>query len=213
MRLRKTLWGIALLAFGVVAAQAANADGAKIVREGNGKGALACVACHGMDGAGQPAAGFPRLAGLNADYLVKQLRDMKQGLRSNPIMQPVAKALNDKEIAETARYYAALPVPPALEPTPGDEIFKKGELLATTGNWGKGLPACFQCHGDQGKGVATHFPAIATQSASYVISQLNNWKNGTRHNDPLGLMKAVAERLSDEEMKAVAAYLASRGTR
>jgi cytochrome c553 len=213
MRLRKTLQGAALLAIGVVAAQAAQADGAKIVREGNGKGALACVSCHGMDGAGQPAAGFPRLAGLNADYLVKQLRDMKQGLRSNPIMQPVAKALSDKEIAETARYYAALPVSPALEPAPASDMLKKGEMLATTGNWSKGVPACFQCHGNQGKGVATHFPAIAPQSASYVISQLKNWKNGTRHNDPAGLMKAVADHLSDDEMTAVAAYLASRGTR
>jgi cytochrome c553 len=207
----KLVCGAALLTLGSIAAQAAEMDGAKIVREGNGKGASACLACHGQDGAGQPAAGFPRLAGMNADYLAKQLHDMKQGLRSNPVMQPMAKALSENEIAATARFYAALPVPPAKEPAPSGDVLMKGELLAKTGNWNKGVPACFQCHGDQGQGVATHFPAIAPQSATYLANQLRDWKSGSRHNDPQGLMKTVAERLSEEDVTAVAAYLASRG--
>jgi cytochrome c553 len=208
---RKWVCGAALLTLGSVAAQAAETDGAKIVREGNGKGATACLACHGLDGAGQPAAGFPRLAGQNADYLAKQLHDMKQGLRSNPVMQPMAKALSESEIAATAKFYAALPVLPGTEPAPGADVLMKGELLAKTGNWSKGVPACFQCHGDQGQGVATHFPAIAPQSAIYLANQLRDWKSGSRHNDPQGLMKTVAERLSEEDVTAVAAYLASRG--
>lgn len=213
MFLRNVACGVALFALSATAAQASEAAGAKIAREGNSKGAAACNACHGANGAGQPAAGFPRLAGLDANYLAKQLRDMKQGLRSNPVMQPVAQALSEADIVATAQFYAALPAPPAMGPAPGGDMFRKGEQLAKTGNWSKGVPACYQCHGDQGQGVASHFPAIAPQSAAYIVNQMHEWKKSSRRNDPIGLMKAVAKQLSDEEITAVAAYLASRGTR
>lgn len=213
MFLRKMVCGLALLALSATAAQASEAAGAKIAREGNGKGAAACNACHGADGAGQPAAGFPRLAGLDANYLAKQLRDMKQGLRGNPVMQPVARALSETDIVATARFYAALPTPSALGAAPDGDMLKKGEQLAKTGNWSKGVPACYQCHGDQGQGVASHFPAIAPQSATYLANQMREWKKGSRRNDPMGLMKSVAKQLSDDEITAVAAYLASRGAR
>ncbi|MHB1084935.1 MAG: c-type cytochrome [Thiobacillus sp.] len=213
MRLINWVGRAALLALCVSSAQAAEGEGAQIARAGNGKGADACSTCHGMDGAGMAVAGFPRLAGQNADYLAKQLRDMQQGLRSNPVMQPMAKALSDSEIVAVARFFAGLPVTPAQDRAPSDDVLKKGEHLAKIGNWSKGVPACFQCHGAQGAGVATHFPSIAPQSASYMLSQLKNWKNGSRHNDPQGLMKTVAERLTDDEMSAVAAYLASLGPR
>ena len=75
------------------------------------------------------------------------------------------------------------------------------------------MPGCYQCHGEQGQGVASHFPAIAPQSALYVVNQLREWKNGGRHNDPQGLMRSVAERLSEDDMNAVAAYLAGPGAR
>lgn len=213
MSFRTVVCAVVLLNMGLAAARAAEVDGATIVRDGNGRGAAACSGCHGLNGAGVAAAGFPRLAGQNADYLAKQLRDMQRGLRSNPIMQPIAKALADDEIVATAGYFAALPIPPAQERAPADDLAKKGEQLAMTGDWSKGVPACYQCHGDQGQGVATHFPAIAPQSALYMVNQLRDWKGGRRHNDPQGLMRAVAERLSDDEMSAVAAYLASRGAR
>lgn len=211
MMTSKVMWGAALFALGASVAQAAQTEDAKIVREGNGKGAAACIACHGQDGAGQPAAGFPRLAGMNADHLAKQLHDMKQGLRSNPVMQPIARALSDADIAATARFYAALPVPPAMGPAPSGDVLNRGKQLARIGNWSKGVPACFQCHGDQGQGVAPHFPAIAPQSATYLVNQLHDWKSGSRRNDPQGLMKSVADRLSEADMTAVAAYLASLG--
>ncbi|MCK7576644.1 MAG: c-type cytochrome [Chromatiales bacterium] len=60
--------GAALLGLGTAVAQAAGVDAGKLVREGNGKGAVACVSCHGTEGAGQAAAGFPRLAGLDGEY-------------------------------------------------------------------------------------------------------------------------------------------------
>jgi cytochrome c553 len=213
MFIRKLAYSAFLLVLATHISQAAETDGSKIVREGNGKGAAACGTCHGADGTGKAAAGYPRLAGQNADYLAKQLRDMQQGLRSNPVMQPVAKALSEKEILATATYYAALAVPPTHDAAPSDDIFKKGEQLAKVGNWSNGVPACYQCHGDRGQGVGIHFPSISPQSAVYMVNQLRAWKSGSRHNDPQGLMKTVAERLSDEEMTAVTDYFASIGTR
>lgn len=213
MFLNRTFCSTALLALVVANAQAAESEGSKIAREGNFRGAAACSSCHGMDGAGATVAAFPRLAGQNADYLSKQLHDMQQGLRSDPVMQPMAKALNDKEIVAVAKYYASLPVASDKEPAASEEMLKKGEQLATLGDWSKGVPACFQCHGEKGTGVGLHFPAIAPQSANYLANQLRNWKSGSRHNDPQDLMKTVAERLSDDEVAAVAAYLASLGAR
>lgn len=211
MRLTQlSVLGAALLGLGTGSAQAAGLDVQKLVRDGNGKGAPACVSCHGANGAGQAAAGFPRLAGLNRDYLAKQLRDFKAGTRNNPVMQPFARALSEPEIEALAAYYAGLPAPAALEPPPDEAMLKAGERLAQLGNWNQGVPACYQCHGPDGQGVAVHFPSIAPQSAAYIAAQLRDWKRGSRRNDPVGLMKAVAERLSDDDIKAVAAYLASR---
>ncbi|MCK7576643.1 MAG: c-type cytochrome [Chromatiales bacterium] len=118
--------------------------------------------------------------------------------------------MNEAEVVAVAQFYAALPAPAALEPQPDETLMKAGERLAQIGNWSKGVPACYQCHGPDGQGVAAHFPAIAPQSATYVANQLRDWKSGSRHNDPASLMKAVAERLSEDEITAVAAYLASR---
>jgi cytochrome c553 len=82
-----------------------------------------------------------------------------------------------------------------------------GERLAHNGNWDKGMPACFACHGVNGAGIAPHFPAIAGQGALYTTNQLKAWQGGSRHNDPQGLMKAVASKLSSEDVKAVSVYL------
>jgi cytochrome c553 len=211
MSFHRILWGAALLALGAAAAQSAEPAASRIVREGNGKGAPACVTCHGQDGGGMSASGFPRLAGQNAEYLAKQLRDMQKGLRSNPTMQPVAKALSEEEILAMTKYYAALPIPAVKEPAFSASLLQQGEQLAKYGKWSQGVPACFQCHANQGQGVGTHFPAIAGQSSVYLANQLRDWKNGSRRNDPQELMKTVASHLTPEEAKVVAAYLASLG--
>ena len=187
---------------------AANVDADKIVRQGNAKGAAACAGCHGHNGAGQPAAGFPRLAGMNAEYLAKQLYDFKSGKRRNAIMQPIAKALSDGEVAAVTRYFADLPVPHAHDTTADPALVRKGEQLATAGDWGRNIPACFQCHGAKGQGIGPHFPSIAPQWSLYVRNQIRDWKNGSRHNDPISLMKSVAHRLTDDDVAAVAAFLA-----
>lgn len=183
--------------------------GKSIAMQGNGKGATACVACHGADGSGQAGAGFPALAGMDADYLAKQLNDFKQGTRKNPVMAPVAKALTAEESKAVSKYYSAKTPVAGSKPKVSQSVLKTGKNLAEKGNWPKEIPACFACHGPGATGVAGTFPALAGQHASYITSQIQAWKSGQRSNDPDDLMKAVAERLSDAEIKAVSAYLSS----
>lgn len=188
------------------------ADAAEIANQGNGKGAPACLACHGADGAGQPAAGFPRLAGLDAAYLQQQLDDFANGTRDNPVMKPVATALSAAERKAIGEYYSKLPLPAALAkpttPTPAADSV--GALLATRGRWSQQVPACEQCHAPGGVGVGANFPPLAGQSATYIENQLKAWKQGSRHNDPLELMQHISKALSDEDITAVATWFAAQ---
>lgn len=187
------------------------ADVAKsITLQGNTQGATACQTCHGPDGGGMAEAGIPRLAGLNATYIEQQLKNFRSGKRSNPVMQPIAELLTDTEVPLMAAYYSALPIPASTQKGAQPALLRKGETLATAGDWGHEIPACFQCHGPNGKGIEPHFPAISGQHASYISNQIAAWKSGTRTNDPAGLMKAVADKLSAEQIEAVSAYLANQ---
>jgi len=185
---------------------AAATDAATIVQQGNGKGAAPCMACHGTDGGGMAVNGYPRLAGLDAAYIQRQLDDFANGTRRNPVMQPNASALSEDERAALAKYYSALPVPAhAVAPPAG-----AGATLATQGDWSRGLPACVRCHGPGGMGVGANFPPLAGQSAAYIASQLRAWQQGTRRNDPLQLMQHVAKQLTPQEVDAVAGWFAAQ---
>lgn len=184
------------------------ADGAAIASKGNTHGATACSTCHGADGQGNDAAGFPRLAGLNAAYLDQQLQDFAGGKRQNAIMMPIAKALSADEMTAVTKYYAGLPPPKTalktdVKPDP------VGQAIAQRGRWDQGVPGCEQCHGPDGMGVGETFPPLAGQSSTYISNQLHNWQQGTRPPGPLGLMPAVAKKLSDSEIDAVSNYFAS----
>lgn len=183
-------------------------SGQQIVEQGNDRGAMACATCHGKNGAGNGAAGFPRLAGLHQAYISKQLNDYKTGKRNNPIMAGVARALNDADIKVVSSYFANLKST-ATPTNVADKTSALGEKLSTIGNWEKDIPACFRCHGDGAQGGGPVMPALAGQHQSYIRSQLQDWKSGTRNNDPLGLMAAIASRMSKEEIDAVSAYLAN----
>ena len=185
-----------------------SAIGKQITTQANGRGSIPCTTCHGANGMGDAAGGFPRLAGLNAEYLSKQLRDFSAGTRNNAVMQPIAKALNAQEVLEVSNFYAVQD--PKSTPAKIDaKLLEQGTHLALLGNWEKMVPACIQCHGSGAHGVGTTFPALAGQHASYIEAQIKSWKNGTRKNDQNGLMKGIASRLSEGEAKAVAAYLSS----
>ncbi|WP_426690596.1 c-type cytochrome [Rhodanobacter ginsengiterrae] len=210
--LRRWISALCLACLALPSAAAPAVDAGAIAQSGNGKGAVPCMACHGVDGAGQAAAGYPRLAGLNAAYLRKQLDDFASGARGNPLMQPIATALSDDERQAMASYYSQLPLPPALAaPTSAmpaaDSV---GALLATRGDWSRNVPGCVQCHGPGGVGVGAGFPPLAGQPAAYVASQLKAWQAGTRHNDPLQLMQHLSSALTAQDIQAVAAWFAAQ---
>lgn len=185
-------------------------SGETIARQGNGKGAAACISCHGDKGQGNEAAGYPYLAGQPIAYLVRQLQNFSNKRRNNPVMQPFASALSEDEIKAVASYYAQLPLPKITSAKKNTPQTTKGEQLAKKGKWSEGMPACFQCHGDQGQGVAPNFPAISGQPASYLKNQLEHWRKRERSNDPIGLMQAVVAGLDESEITAVADYLTTQ---
>lgn len=191
-------------------ASAAPPGAGTIARQGNGKGAVACSSCHGPDGSGQAAAGFPRLAGLDAAYLEHQLDSFAGGTRENPVMAPIAKALTGNERHALAGYYSQMPIPAAVARGATAPDDKLGEELATRGMWSKQVPGCVKCHGPGGVGVGTHFPPLAGQSATYLANQLRDWQRGRRKNDSLGLMRHVASQLSEADIRAVSAWFATQ---
>jgi cytochrome c553 len=167
-----------------------------------------CVGCHGARGEGN--ASFPRLAGTGSAYLQAQLDAFANGTRKNAVMQPFAQKLTPGERKAVATYYSQLPAPFAVAagtstPLPAEV----GAWLAVRGRWSDQVPACAQCHGPGGSGVGTQFPPLAGLPVAYITEQLNAWKTGTRPPGPLELMPAVARKLSDGDISAVASYYAN----
>lgn len=166
----------------------------------------ACASCHGDDGKG--AQNIPRLAGVSAGYLVKQLHDYQSGARLNDNMQYVVSTLTDDDMAALGAYYAALEVGPSAKASLGGDL-ERGRILALAGEWSVSVPSCFSCHGPLGWGVGETFPAIAGQHPAYTHTQLAAWKDGRRMNSPLGFMHSVAASLSQQDMRSVSDYLAT----
>ncbi|WP_300444738.1 c-type cytochrome [Zoogloea sp.] len=209
--------------------QARAADGEAIIQKGGANpAAMPCMSCHGADGKGMAAGGFPRLAGLPEAYIAKQLADFKAGRRQNPLMQPISQALDDAEVAAVAKAYAALPRVQVKAGTLERPREGSGAWLALRGAWDRNIPECTLCHGPSGVGVGDAFPPLAGQSAEYIEAQLRAWRASpagpagrkgkalaavppTRRNDPNGLMQHIAADLSEAEIKAVSAYFAGLG--
>ncbi|QJI21281.1 MULTISPECIES: c-type cytochrome [unclassified Pseudomonas] len=207
MSVERVLMGGALL---LMLGSAQALEGKKVFSEGGAQpGAAACMACHGADGLGLAAAGFPRLAGLSAAYLTKQLHDFKSGTRSNPVMTSLAKALTEEEIAAVSQTLAAMPAPVVPAGHRSATPTNPAEKLALQGAWERQIPACVSCHGPSGVGVGEAFPPLSGQSAAYLAAQLNAWRSGTRNNDPNDLMGHVAKSLTDDEVQGIANYFAS----
>lgn len=191
-----------------------------IVTQGNGA-AIACASCHGVDGAGNAQAGFPALAQLPEPYILKQIANFKSAARTNPVMMPIAKAISAEDATSAAQYYAHLPRPKLKPATAGvtspvsnttatdSALLVRGKLLATNGDWDHQVPACFKCHAIHGVGVPPVFPPIIGQPVAYTVAQLQAWKTGARTNDPQKLMTTVAQNLTDDQIQAVATYLAT----
>lgn len=209
-RTSKILSVVLFLGTCMTVAIAAPPRGEVVAKSGNGAGAMPCVVCHGASGQGQPAAGFPRLAGMNALYVSKQLKNFRDGGRSHAVMGPVAQTLDDADIVALGRYYATLNAvdDPASSPVdPG--LVAAGKIIALRGDWSRGLPGCAECHGARGFGVGASFPQLAGQSAPYLANQLESWRSGTRTNDAMHLMQGVATKLGPTDIHSVASYYSS----
>ena len=168
----------------------------------------ACGGCHGVDG-NSPAPAFPKLAGQNEAYTVKQLKDFKaNSARKNDIMLGMVAALSDEDAADIGAYFQAQSVSQA--PTYDESKAAAGRELYKGGNLQTGVPACQACHGPAGSGMAgIGYPQLGGQYVEYTLAQLKAFKDGSRSNDDKELMRSVVEKLSDEDLVAVANYIAS----
>ena len=190
-------------------------SGAQIAQHGSvANGTPACQSCHG--GAGTPSidARTPRIAGLDAAYLQRQLQLFATGQRRNLAMMQAARSLSADNREAVAAYFAGLPAgtpSPTAVSRPVDTA--AGRRLAERGRWAANIPPCASCHAADGLGVGATSPALAGQSAAYIEAQLVDWSSGARSGDPLGLMTGIARRLRPEDRKNVAAYYASLRTR
>ncbi len=175
----------------------------------NGGADMACITCHGVEGEGDGSGAFPRLDGQPGWYLYKQLMDYAQGSRPNQIMADIAKRLTEAEMEAVAAYYGAMEVE-ALDVTGEVDggLLQWGGQLAAVGSTEKGIPACVNCHGASGTGLAPSVPYLAGQYARYMEHQLMLWRDGERDNDAMNVMEAIAVKMNDDDMRAVAEYYA-----
>jgi cytochrome c553 len=164
----------------------------------------ACLACHGPMG-NSVVPMWPKLAGQNVEYLQKQLMDFKAHNRANEQMTPMALPLSDQDVADLTAYFSSQQQAPGA---PGGDSAGLGERLYRGGNAASGIPACSGCHGPEGMGMGlAKFPRISGQHAQYVEQTLKHFRDGTRANDPNGMMRGVAARMTDQEIAAVSQYI------
>jgi cytochrome c553 len=169
-----------------------------------------CAGCHGAQAEGS-AAGAPRLAGQNAQYLERALTMFKAGTRTSPVMQPVASGLAEAEVHELAGYLAGLhSAHVAAQTLPEPGLLAAGQELAQVGAARDPTPPCFNCHGTEGRSDKARFPSLAGQPAAYVIGRLHEFQARARAKppDPLS-MTAVAAHLDERQIRQLAAYLST----
>ncbi|MBU3667220.1 MAG: cytochrome c4 [Rhodocyclaceae bacterium] len=170
-----------------------------------------CAACHGVDGNSAIPAN-PNLAGQHASYLVKQLKNFKTSpdgkppLRQNAVMNGMAAPLTDDDIKTLAAYFSKQTLTPAV--AKDEKLAVEGRKLWRAGDAKKGIPACAGCHGVAGAGLPAQYPALAGQHPDYTISQLQQFRDGVRANDPEAMMRTIAAKMTDKQMSAVAEYAA-----
>lgn len=168
------------------------------------KKAAVCTACHGADG-NSLSDGFPKLAGQHEGYIVKQLMEFKSGARQNAVMAPMAANLSEQDMADLGAYYASQKTAPGAVT---EDLLAAGEQIYRGGNKETGVPACMACHGPNGNGVpAANWPKLSAQYSSYIETQLHVFAKGERDNDSNGMMRDIASKMSEDEIKAVSAYV------
>lgn len=189
---------VALLLF--MAAPAAAAD----PERGKELASTLCIACHGADG-NSPAPTFPKLAGLQPEYIAKQMYEYLDDKRTNELMNPVLESLKPADVEPLAAWFASQKMAPGKVADP--KLAAAGEKIFVDGNLDSGVPACMGCHLENGLGNP-RFPRLAGQYQEYTLQQMLQFKSGARSNDRGRVMRTIASRMTEEEMKAVAEYIA-----
>ncbi len=203
MRTRTARLYLALACSGMAAAVAGStlegdaAKGAALMAE-------RCASCHGPDG-NSPVPTFPKLAGQHADYLLHEMKEYTQYHRQSDMMEPVMKKLSEADMVNLAVFLAAQKPSPGTvtEPT----LLTLGKKVYLEGNSDSGVPSCDGCHETDGAGSA-RFPRVAGQNVEYVLEQFSLYSTGKRKFGKK-VMRTVAERLTEQETRAVAEYMAS----
>ena len=162
-----------------------------------------CGACHSFDGSRGLAAN-PILQGQHPEYLHKQLRDFKSGARNNAIMKGFAATLSEQDMLDVAAFYASKTAKPGFA-TNKDSLLL-GERIYRGGIADRKIAACAGCHSPNGAGIPAQYPRLGGQHGEYAEAQLNAFRSGVRANSLP--MAAVAAKLNDREIKALADYMA-----
>lgn len=180
------------------------ADGAAQMQRGEELVMGRCFLCHGATGDSSSPL-YPKLAGQNSEYMLKQLRNFKRGERESSDMRKVVADMDENDMKSVAFFFSR------QQPSRGNSAYAEmralGEKLFSQGDPARGLKPCRECHGDNGAGSAT-LPRIAGQHTLYIETQLTLFEERKRTNDN-AQMQDVAKRLTTDEVRAVAEYLRS----
>ncbi|AJP47379.1 cytochrome C [Rugosibacter aromaticivorans] len=169
-----------------------------------------CAACHGADGNSLIPVN-PTLAGQSYDYLLKQMTNFKAAdgqpaLRANAVMGGMIAPYDLGQMRDLAAYFATQTAKPGA--AKNEATIKLGQTIYRRGDASKGLPACASCHGPTGAGIPAQYPRVGGQHADYAEVQLKAFRDGTRANDPAKIMRTIALKMTDAEIKAVTDYMA-----
>ena len=203
----------ALLAVFSTIALASSAQAAGSIDAGKEK-ALTCSACHGVDGnSANPQ--WPSLAGQGQAYFISTTEAFQQPLgdagevveggRYDPVMAAQAINLSAEDLADLAAYFNAQAMTGKVS---DPALVSEGEGLYRGGNTEANVSACIACHGPSGRGNApAAYPSIAGQHAVYTVKQLQDYRSGARQSDKSAVMRSITERMTDNEIAAVASYI------
>jgi cytochrome c553 len=162
-----------------------------------------CAACHGADGNSLIPAN-PKLAGQHPEYLIKQLQEFKSGKRANAIMMGFASTMSDTDMRNVSFWLASQKAKPGF--AKDKELVALGERIYRGGIADRQIAACAGCHSPNGVGIPAQYPRLSGQHGDYVMTQMMNFRDGTRKNSLQ--MNQVAAKLNDREIKAVSDYVA-----
>lgn len=168
--------------------------------------AAVCGACHGLDGNSSDAQ-YPKLAGQNEEYIVRQLTDFKSGKRQNPIMLGMATPLSTQDMHDIGAYFASQKTLPGVA---DQALVERGQTLFREGDVKLGVPACMACHSIDGSGnPGAMYPHLAGQHAQYIEATLKAWHDGTSWGTDAHsqIMPTIASKLSTDDINALASYV------